>query len=250
MIPIDLSGKRALITGASQGLGAATAEILHAAGAHVLINYYPDPEGKHRANAEALVQKLGCRATPLPGDVSCRDSVAALGAAVAEQFGTLDILVNNAGIARDRTVAKMAEEDWESVINTNLNGVFYVTKTLLPLLNEGGRIINISSISALIGLFGQANYAAAKAGVIGFTRSLSREVGKRQITVNAVAPGLILTDLGKTVPESVREQWLSQMALKRFGEPQEIANAVLFLASPLSSYITGHTLYVNGGQVV
>ncbi len=247
MIPLDLSGKRALVTGASQGLGATTAEVLHAAGAEVIINHFPGE--RDRANAEALVQKLGTRASAISGDVSRKDSVAAMASAVAERFGSIDILVNNAGIARDRTVAKMTDEEWEAVINTNLNGVFYVTKALLPLLNDGGRIINVSSVSALLGLFGQANYAAAKAGILGFTRTLSRELGKRQITVNAIAPGLVLTELGKTVPEPVREQWLTQLALKRFGEPEEIAHTILFLASPLASYITGQTISVNGGHI-
>ena len=248
MKTINLSGRVALVTGASQGLGAAIARVLHEAGASVAINYYPDAAGGNEANARRLAESLGAeRAVILPGDVSDSSSAESLCRAAHAHFGGLDIVVNNAGIARDRTLAKMSDEEWNAVINTNLSGTFHICRAAAPLLGDGGRIVNLASISALVGLFGQANYAAAKAGVIGLTRTLSRELARRAITVNAVAPGLVLTEMGKTVPEKVREQWIASIPLGRFGEPEEIANAVLFLASPLASYITGQTLQVNGG---
>ena len=250
MIKIDLTGKVALITGASQGIGAEIAQTLHRAGASVAINYFPDPAGTNVGNASRLADSLGARAAVFPCDVRDPESAGTLCQDVHRRFGRLDLLVNNAGIARDRTMAKMSDEEWHSVLDTNLTGVFNVCRAAAPLLAEGGRIVNISSLSAAIGLFGQANYAAAKAGVIGFTKTLSREFARRAITVNAVAPGLVLTELGKTVPPAVQEQWLSQIPMARFGEPREISNAILFLCSDLASYITGQTLHVNGGHYV
>ncbi len=250
MKAIDLSGKVALVTGSSQGLGAAIARALHEAGASLAINYFPDSAGINEANARRLADSLDTdckRAAIFAGDVSDPASAEGLCREAHGHFGALDIAVNNAGIARDRTLAKMSDEDWHAVIGTNLTGTFHICRAAAPLLREGGRIVNVASISALVGLFGQANYAAAKAGVIGLTRTLSRELARRAITVNAVAPGLVLTELGKTVPETIREQWIPSIPLGRFGEPEEIANAVLFLSSPLASYITGQTLQVNGG---
>jgi len=177
-------------------------------------------------------------------------SLAQMSAAVAttcERFGRLDIVVNNAGIVRDRTVKKMAEDEWQQVIDTNLTGVFNTCKAAEPRLESGGRIINLSSISGSLGFFGQANYAAAKAGVIGFTKVLAKELARRAITVNAVAPGVVLTDMGMTIPDAERQRMLAHVPLGRFGEPQDIANMVLFLASDLASYLTGQTLHPNGG---
>jgi 3-oxoacyl-[acyl-carrier protein] reductase len=162
-------------------------------------------------------------------------------------LGGLDIVVNNAGILRDRSVAKMSEEDWNAVVQTNLGGVFHVCQEAARVLREGGRVINIGSISGSMGFYGQANYAAAKAGVAAMGRVLSRELAKRRITVNTVAPGVVLTDMGKSIPETAREEMLRSIPLGRFGDPVEISNAVLFLASDLASYITGQTLQVNGG---
>ena len=250
MIEIDLAGKVALITGASQGIGAKIAQTLHRAGASVAINYFPDDAGLNAENAAHLAKGLGERAAVFPGDVRDPKSTEVLCADVNGRFGSLDLLINNAGIARDRTMAKMSDDEWHSVIDTNLTGVFNVCRAAGPLLPEGGRIVNISSLSGVIGLFGQANYAAAKAGVIGLTKTLSRELARRAITVNAVAPGLVLTELGKTVPAAIQEQWLSQIPLARFGKPEEISNAILFLCSDLASYITGQTLHVNGGHYV
>jgi 3-oxoacyl-[acyl-carrier protein] reductase len=247
MMGINLSGKVALVTGASQGIGAEIARTLHKAGASVAINYFPDPGGENAGKATALAGDLGSRTAIFPGDVRDPKSVQTLCSDVHTRFGELTLLINNAGIARDRTLAKMSDEEWHSVLDTNLTGVFNICRAAVPLLSNGGIIVNISSLSGVIGLFGQANYAAAKAGVIGLTKTLSREFARREIRVNCIAPGLVLTELGKTVPESLREQWLSQIPLARFGTTQEISNAVLFLCSDLSSYITGQTLHVNGG---
>jgi 3-oxoacyl-[acyl-carrier protein] reductase len=247
MISIDLSGKTAIVTGASQGLGLVTARSLHAAGANVVINHFPDTDGIQVRKAAAAVEKLGDRAIAFPADVRNESECRALAAVAHDQFGGLDILVNNAGILRDRTMKKMTIEDWQDVIDTNLTGVFLMCKSAAESMRDDGRIVNLASISAVLGFFGQANYAAAKAGVIGLTKVLSRELARRQITVNAVAPGVVLTDMGKSIPESAREQMLTQIPLARFGEPEDIAHAILFLCSPLASYMTGQTLHVNGG---
>lgn len=247
MTPIDLSGKTALVTGASQGLGAAIARTLHRAGATVAIVYWPDPEGVNRAKGEALATELGSRAAAIAGDVRDPASMAAAVAATTALAGRLDIVVNNAGILRDRSFKKMSVLEWQQVIDTNLSGVFHTCKAAEPKLAEGGRIINIASISAALGFFGQANYAAAKAGVQGLTRVLARELAKRRITANVVAPGLVLTDMGLSIPEEERTRMLANVPLGRFGEPEDIANAILFLGSDLAAYVTGQTLHVNGG---
>ncbi len=156
-------------------------------------------------------------------------------------------MVNNAAILRDRTLKNLSDSDWDDVIDTNLSAVFRVCQTLIPIMRDGGRIVNMASISGVIGFYGQANYASAKAGIIGLTKVLSRELASRRIQVNAVAPGVILTEMGKSIPEEARQQMLTQIPLRRFGEPDEIASVILFLCSPLSSYMTGQTLHVNGG---
>ncbi len=249
MIQIDLSGKTAVITGASQGLGATTARVLHEAGANVVINYFDDAEGANKANAQQLADSLGDRAMPIAADVTDLPAVEAMFQAAVEKFGTVDIAVNNAGIVRDRTAKKMSEQDWQMVIDTNLTGVFHVCKTAAGTLAEGGRIVNLSSISGQIGLFGQCNYAAAKAGVMGLTKVVAKEVSRRGITVNAVAPGVVLTDMGLSIPEAVRDEMLKLVPLGRFGEPREISNVILFLCSDLASYMTGQVLHINGGWI-
>ncbi|MBL4576739.1 MAG: SDR family NAD(P)-dependent oxidoreductase, partial [Opitutaceae bacterium] len=206
MIQIDLTGKTALVTGASQGLGAAMARKLSEAGATVVINYFEDASGKNAALAQAVANDCP-RAIALPGDVRSLEEVSSMIDRVLQEYSTLDILVNNAGIVRDSTLRKMDAEQWQSVIDTNLTGVFNTCHAAVDKMNEGGRIINISSVSAMMGAFGQSNYVAAKAGVIGLTKTLSRELAKRQITVNSIAPGMVLTEMGKTVPEEVRENW-------------------------------------------
>ena len=245
MVTLDFKGKTAVVTGASQGLGAETARVLHRAGANVVVNYFPF--GQNQANAESLATQLGDRAVALGADVRKLAEVQVLLEQARQKFGGLDIVVNNAGIIRDKTVRKMTADEWQAVLDTNLTGVFNVCKVAADVLNDGGRIVNFASIAAVIGFFGQANYAAAKAGVGALTKVLSRELAKRRITVNAVAPGVVLTEMGKTIPAEVRAKMLENVPLGRFGEPAEIAQVVLFLCSDLASYMTGQTLHVNGG---
>jgi 3-oxoacyl-[acyl-carrier protein] reductase len=247
MIPLSLAGRTAIVTGASQGIGAAIATLLHQAGANVAITYWSDPAGENQARAERLAGELGERAIACPGDVRDEAAMSAMAARAAGRFGQIDILINNAGIVRDRSFRKMSLQEWQQVIDTNLTGAFTACKAVEPLLPAGGRIVSLSSISAALGFFGQANYAAAKSGVIGLTRVLARELAKRRITVNAIAPGVVMTDMARTIPEAERERMLSLVPLGRFGEPADIAACVLFLCSDLASYITGQTIHVNGG---
>ncbi len=244
---IDLTNKSALVTGSSQGLGQAIATTLHAAGATVAINYFDDAEGINRDKANAVVAQLGERAFAVAADVRSADDVAAMFAQCTETSGGLDIVVNNAGILRDRSIKKMTDAQWQDVIDTNLTGVFHVSRAAANSLRDGGRIVSMASVAAMIGIFGQANYASAKAGVIALTKVLAKEVSRRNITVNAVAPGVVLTEMGKSIPDESRTAMLTQIPLGRFAEPSEIANVVLFLASDLASYVTGQTLHVNGG---
>jgi 3-oxoacyl-[acyl-carrier protein] reductase len=247
MLAIDLSGKVALVTGGIQGLGLATARMLHQSGASVVVNYLQDAEGQFQQRAEQAVRPFEDRGLAVAADVRSREDMTALMNRITATFGRLDIVVNNAAVLRDRTVKNMTDEDWDAVISTNLSAVFKVCQTALPFLKDGGRIVNMASISGVMGFYGQANYASAKAGIIGLTKVLSRELAARQITVNAVAPGVVLTEMGQSIPQAARDQMLAQIPLRRFGEPEEIAGTIAFLCSPLASYITGQTLHVNGG---
>lgn len=247
MIPIDLSGRVAVITGGIQGLGKATADALLRAGAQVAVNYYDDPQGISRRRAEQAAEEWQSQALVTAADVRDRRAMATFFESVRERFGSVNFLVNNAAILRDRALKNLTDDDWDSVIETNLSAVFRVTQTALPFLKEGGRIVNMASISGVVGFFGQANYASAKAGVTALTKVLSRELASRRINVNAVAPGVVLTEMGASIPEAARERMLTEIPLRRFGEPEEIASVILFLCSPLSSYMTGQTLHVNGG---
>lgn len=247
MIGIDLAGKVALVTGSSRGLGEATIRRFHAAGASVVVNYFPDANGEQKKLAEAIAANLNERAIALPADVTQMPQVEALMASIVKHFGGLDIVVNNAGVIRDRTLAKMTEDEWNAVIQTNLTGVFHVSRAAAGHLRDGGRIVNLGSIASSVGFFGQANYAAAKAGVAAMARVLSKELAKRNITVNTVAPGVVLTEMGKSIPDNVRAEMAKQIPLGRMGQPDDIANAILFLCSDLASYISGQTLHVNGG---
>jgi 3-oxoacyl-[acyl-carrier protein] reductase len=249
MITIDLSGKTALVTGGGQGLGAGTSAALARAGAAVAINYFSDPEGLNRKRAEETAARLDGRTILVEADVRDPHAVARMFDETLARFGRLDILVNNAAIIRDRTIKKMSQEEWDSVIATNLTGTFQTCREAAAKLADGGRIVNLASVSGVVGFFGQANYAASKAGVIGLTKVVSKELAKRRITVNAVAPGVVLTEMGKTIPEEVRAEMLKAIPFGRFGEPEEVANAVLFLCSDLAAYITGQVLHVNGGWI-
>lgn len=249
MISIDLTGKTALITGASQGIGACIARTFHATGADVILNH-PD-KGTTKEDAEALAAELnGTRADSAlvaAADVSDGDQVVAMMEAARTWRGGIDCLVNNAAIIRDRTIAKMSREEWDAVLGVNLTGVFLCCQHGLAVMREGGAIVSFGSIAAIQGFYGQANYAAAKAGVQSMMRVLSREAARRGIRANAVAPGVIDTTMAATIPESVREEMLKNVPLGRFGRTEEVANVVLFLCSPLASYVTGQTIEINGG---
>ena len=221
--------------------------MLHAAGATVVLNYFEDREGLNQNLAQSAATALGDRAIALPADVRDRAALEVMLDGVIDRFGRLDIVVNNAAILRDKSVKKMTDDEWSDVIDTNLTGVYNVCKGAQSRLATGGRIVSMASISGVLGFFGQANYSSAKAGVIALTKVLSKELAPRNITVNAVAPGVVLTEMGQSIPENVREQMLTNIPLRRFGEPREIANVILFLCSDLASYVTGQTIHVNGG---
>jgi len=249
MIRYDFTGKAVLVTGSSRGIGAAILTAFARAGANGVLHYWDDPDGANRADAAALAARLGDGVVSLAADVRDAAGVEGLMAQAKERFGGLDVVVNNAGIIRDRTLKKMTADEWHAVIRTNLDGVFHGCKFGAEVLRDGGRIVNIASVAGLVGFHGQANYAAAKAGVIGMTRVLAKELARRGITVNAVAPGVIQTPmLGEVKPE-VMAEYLKQIPAGRLGKPEDVANAVLFLASDESSYITGQVLPVTGGWV-
>lgn len=248
-VTIDLSEKTALITGASQGIGATIARHLHQAGAHVWINHINQPVPREQAQqlADELNRARAHSAFAIEADVAQFTQVERMMETIRQQSGSLDFLVNNAAIIRDHTLAKMTMEEWETVRQVNLDGVFYCCKTALPLLREGGAIVSLGSIAAIHGFFGQANYAAAKGAVSAMMRVLSRELGKKQIRVNTLAPGVVETSMGASIPDPVREEMMKAVPLGRFAQPEEIASTVLFLCSSMASYITGQTIEVNGG---
>jgi 3-oxoacyl-[acyl-carrier protein] reductase len=248
-ITIDLADKVALITGASQGIGAQMARTFHSAGAMVVLNH-PDL-GTTRVDAEALAAELNAlrpdSADVLAADVSDADAVRTMMQAVKARRGGLDFLINNAAILRDRTIAKLSPDDWQAVLDVNLTGVFHCCKFGLEVMRDGGAIVSMGSIAAIQGFFGQANYAAAKAGVQAMMRVLARECARRSIRANTIAPGVIDTAMAATIPESARAEMLKNIPLARLGEPAEVANVALFLCSPLASYVSGQTIEVNGG---
>ena len=243
----DLSGKIALVTGASRGIGAAIANTLAQAGATVIGTATSDSGAA--AIGERLAQWNGQGRALNAAEA---DGIENLIADIEKEFGKLDILVNNAGITRDNLLMRMKEEEWDEIMQVNLKSVFRASKAVLRgmMKQRSGRIINITSVVGAMGNAGQANYAAAKAGLMGFAKSMAREVGSRGITVNCIAPGFIDTDMTRALPEEVRKTFEAQTALGRFGDAQDIADAVLFLASDQAKYITGQTLHVNGGMLM
>lgn len=243
-----LEGKSAIVTGASRGIGKDIAIYLASEGAKVVVNYSGSKE-----KAEAVVEEIkerGGNAFAAQANIDQAEDVQSLVKQTLEVFGSIDILVNNAGITRDNLIMRMKEQEWDDVLNTNLKGVFLCTKavTRQMMKQRNGRIINITSIVGVSGNAGQANYVAAKAGVIGLTKSSAKELASRNITVNSVAPGFITTDMTNALPEDIKSQMLSQIPLAKFGNPEDIAKAVAFLASEDANYITGQTIHVNGGM--
>jgi len=245
-----LQDQVAIVTGSSRGIGRAIALELARQGARVVVNY--------RANAEAAgqvvaaIEEQGGAALAVQADVSTAQGAKSLAEAALETYGTIDILVNNAGIARDTLLLRMSEDDWDAVINTNLKGAFHCVKAVqrTMLRKRRGRIVSIGSVVGLRGNLGQANYAAAKAGLVGFTKALARELGSRHITVNLVAPGFIQTDMTASLPEQYIEHALAQIPLGQLGEPGDVATAVAFLCSDGARYITGQVLCVDGGMAM
>lgn len=246
----DLTGKTAIITGASRGIGAEIAKRFATAGAKVVVNY-----SGSQAKAEAVVESIkenGGEAIAVKANVADSEAVKAMVDETMTTFGSVDILVNNAGITRDNLMMRMKDDEWDDVINTNLKGVFVCTKavTRQMMKQRSGRIVNIASIVGVMGNAGQANYVASKAGVIGLTKTTARELASRGITANAVAPGFITTDMTDTLNEDIQKTMMAQIPLGRFGKPEEVAKAALFLASDEASYMTGQTLHLDGGMVM
>lgn len=247
---MKLKDKVALVTGASRGIGREIALELAREGAHVVVNY-SGSEAKAKEVAEEIMA-LGSKALVIQADVSQADSVTQMVKETIDQWGRLDILVNNAGITRDNLIMRMKEDEWDDVININLKGVFLCTKavTRQMMKQKSGRIINISSIVGVSGNPGQANYVAAKSGVIGLTKTSAKELAPRGITVNAVAPGFITTDMTDKLSDELKAGMLNMIPLAKFGEPKDVAAVVNFLASDESKYVTGQTIHVDGGMVM
>jgi 3-oxoacyl-[acyl-carrier protein] reductase len=243
-------GRLAVVTGGGRGIGRAVAVRLANEGAHVAISYRSNDEAAEAAAEE--VRAAGARCEIFKGDVASPDDVSALIKGVDDAFGRIDILVNNAGLTRDNLMMRMKEEEFDEVINTNLKGTYLCTRAVMrPMIRaRWGRIVNISSVVGLVGNAGQANYAASKAGIIGFTKSVAREVAQRGITANVVAPGYVETELTGSLPEQVKDQIRGQVPVGRFGEVGEVADVVAFLAGDGAGYITGQTVAVDGGMTM
>ena len=246
MTTIDLSGRVAFVTGSTRGIGHAVAVALHAAGAKVAI------VGRDLARAQATAGALGERAAGVACDVADGAQVEAAIAAAEAALGPIDVLVNNAGLTRDNILLRLSEADWDTVLDANLKGAFHTTRAVIKgmMKRRSGRIVNITSIVGLTGNKGQANYAASKAGLIGFTKSVAKEYASRGVLVNAIAPGFIETDMTAALPEDGRKALLEGIALGRLGRPEDVAGAVVFLASDLAAYVTGQVLVVDGGMVI
>jgi 3-oxoacyl-[acyl-carrier protein] reductase len=243
---LDLSGKTAFITGSTRGIGLAIAQTLYAAGARIAV------VGRDASRARDIASRLGDRAVGVACDVAKGEQVTAAISAAESALAPIDILVNNAGLTRDNILLRLSDEDWDSVLDANLKGAFHTTRAVIKgmMKRRAGRIINISSVVGLTGNKGQANYAASKAGLIGFTKSVAKEYASRNILVNCIAPGFIETDMTASLPDEARATLLEQIALGRLGRPEDVAGAVLFLASDLAAYVTGQVLVVDGGMVI
>lgn len=244
---MKLTGKVALVTGGSRGIGRAIAERFAKEGATVALTYVNGEEAA--ADAVAAITAEGGTARAYRVDIADEEQVRALMKAVADDFGRIDILVNNAGVTADSYLMMMSKTNWDKVLDTNLGGIFNTCKQVLPLMlrQKGGSIVNVTSVAGLVGTAGQTNYSAAKHGIIGLTKSLAREISGKNIRVNAIAPGYIETDMLSKVPEKMREEYVTRVPAKRFGQPDEVAKVAAFLASDEASYIIGQTLVVDGG---
>ena len=244
--PLDFSGKVVLVTGSSRGIGAEMIKTFGQCGAQCVVNYVTDAQGQNKTDATNVASELN-EPLVIECDVTQPAQVEAMMKQIQDRHGGLDILVNNSGIISDRTIKKMSMETFESVVHVNLSGTFTVTQKAGAILRNGGRIINMSSVSGQLGLFGQANYSSSKAAIIALTKVSAREFARQNITVNAVAPGFIDVGMSKGMSDEVTQNFIKQIPLGRLGDVSEIVNAALFLASPMASYITGHVLNVNGG---
>jgi len=245
-----LEGKVAIVTGASRGIGRSVAIALAKAGAKVIINYAGNVVAAEEV--KGIIEAAGGQGVLIQADVSNDEAVASMVKETMATFGRIDILVNNAGITRDNLLMRMKEGDWDAVMNTNLKGVFMCTKAVSRVMmkQRSGKIVNMTSVVGLTGNAGQSNYAAAKAGVIGFTKSMAKELASRSITVNAIAPGFINTDMTAELPEEVKAEYITKIPAGRLGSPEDVAAAVVFLVSDSATYITGQTLNVDGGMVM
>ena len=243
---LDFTDKVVLVTGSSRGIGAEVIKAFGKRGAKCVVNYIADSAGQNKSDADAVAKELK---DPLviECDVTKPEQVEAMMNTIGEKFGGLDILINNSGIIRDRTIKKLTSEDFESVVRVNLTGTFNVTQKAAAILRKDGRIVNLSSVSGQMGLFGQANYSSSKAAIIALTKVSAREFARQNITVNAIAPGFIDVGMSKGMPDEVTENFKKQIPLGRLGDAENIVDAALFLCSPMASYITGHVLNVNGG---
>jgi len=243
---LDFTGKVVLVTGSSRGIGAEMIKVFGKRGAHCVVNYVADGQGQNKTDAVNVAKELN---DPLviECDVTQPEQVESMMMEIGDKRGGLDILVNNSGIISDRTIKKMPTEEFESVVRVNLTGTFTVTQKAAAILRDGGGIVNLSSVSGQMGLFGQANYSSSKAAIIALTKVSAREFARQDITVNAIAPGFIDIGMGKGVPKEAIQNFIKQIPLRRLGNVNEIVSAALFLASPMASYITGHVLNVNGG---
>jgi 3-oxoacyl-[acyl-carrier protein] reductase len=244
--PLDFTGKVVLVTGSSRGLGAEMIKAFGQRGAKCVVNYIADPASQNKSDADTVAAELK---DPLviECDVTNPEQVESMMTAIGDKFGGLDILINNSGIIRDRTLKKLTAEEFESVVRVNLTGTFNVTQKAGAILRKEGRIVNLSSVSGQMGLFGQANYSSSKAAIIALTKVSAREFARQNITVNAIAPGFIDVGMSKGMPDEVTANFIKQIPLGRLGDAENIVDAALFLCSPMASYITGHVLNVNGG---